>query len=70
MFRRHPQFNVADNIFFWRGVCEMYEQSYCSLFYDQCSFCFMMFAPQKRHFYSFDDIIDLPRFEIVVVVAQ
>ena len=51
-------------------MCEMYEQSYCSVFYDKCNFCFMMFAPQKRHFDSFDDIIDLPRFYIVVVVAQ
>ena len=28
----------------------MYEQSYCSLFYDQCSFCFMMFAPKRDIF--------------------
>ena len=61
MFRRHPQFNVADNIFFWKGVCEMYEQSYCSLFYDKCA---------RETLYSFDDIIDLPRFEIVVIAVQ
>ena len=48
MFRRHPEFNVADNIFFWRGVCEMYEQSYCLLFYDKCNFCLMVFAPPPK----------------------
>ena len=26
--------------------------------------------PQKRHSYSFDDIVDLPRFEIAVVAAR
>ena len=65
MFRKHLPFNVADNIFFWRGVCEMYEQSYCLSFYVSCSFCFWCLPPKRATFYIIDYVID----DIVVLVV-
>ena len=53
------------------SICEVYEQSYCSLFYDTWSFRFFDVYPRKEALFTFTDyIIGQPRFDIDVVIAR